>query len=260
MERTLFTPAMIETFRACRKLVTPFRKNHDQPNKAKGSTVLKGFLLKAIAEINRGRVTNLAQVQKFLGQHWPADDLPADESAQAFLFAYKVLNTYMAKPYCPKGAQIVGINLKVRARQAEARAYLEDTFDLILWYPKERRLEFVDYHLHSLKPFDQSWPSAFILVKQFLAERLKTRWPFEKLTLTFYKVGINDAEVKSINLDESLYRLHWPDLVKTVEDMKDPNHHPDVCNPGCERCQFLAKNLLANSPNRLPLDQIYRTA
>lgn len=240
MDRTLFSPAMIETFRVCRRAYW-FAFQQGQERTEKTSVVLKRFLLKALAEINRGRIASRAQVQKFLGAHWPSEAVSGQDGGKAFLFAYKVLENFLSRPYRPKGAQLVGVNLKVRARVAHIRVYLEDTIDAIYWYPEEKRLELVDYHLHRLKPFDPTWPQASILVKQFLAEKLQTRWPYEKLSLTFCQISTSEIKPTTIDLDEALYRLHWPDLIKTIEEMKAPEHFAPHQSNICTRCDYLAQ-------------------
>jgi len=242
MDRTLFTPPMIETFKVCKRA---YHLAYVQPPEAgdlKTSAVCKRFILKALGEINRGRIATVNQVQKFLGQHWPVDKIRQDDCVRAFLFAYKTLTNFVGRPYRPEGAKVVGVNLKVRARIPAENVYLEDTFDLILWHPRERRLEFVDFHLHALKPFDEAWPSASILVKQFLAERLRTRWPFEKLSLTFCRVGTQGFQTHTLALDEALYRVHWPRLVETIEEMKAAEHSGARLAAGClcQRCQVLS--------------------
>jgi hypothetical protein len=248
---------MIETFKVCRRAYQfAFLKAGERPEPT--SSICKRFLLKALAEINRGRVTTVNQVQKFIGQHWPVDKLSAEEGVKAFLFVYKALTNYVLNPYRPEGAQAVGVSLKVRARIPHDRVYLEDTFDLILWYPKQKKLEFVDFHIHPLKPFNPAWPSSSILVKQFLAERLQCRWPFEQLTMTFARLGPNGATPVSFTLDDGLYRVHWPELLKTIEEMKDPGNFAPHRSELCERCEFLAKcNAMGQFAEATP---IYRSA
>ncbi len=252
MDRTLFTPPMIETFRVCRRayemaFVSP---GQSPPVRGKTSVVTKRFILRALAEINRGRIGNIQQVQKFLGAHWPSDRLSLDahssaqeENIQAFRFVYRVLTNYILKPYCPEKVQIAAVNLKVRARIPQSRVYLEDTFDLIYWHPEKKMLEFVDYHMHALRPFDPAWPSPALLVKQFLAERLRSRWQFDKLMVTYCQVKPDSFVTTGIELDESAYRLHWPELLSTVEEMKDPGDYAPQRNALCKRCQFLSECL-----------------
>lgn len=240
MDRTLLTPPMIETFRVCRRAYQlAFLRSSERVEPS--SSIYKRFMLKALAEINRGRITTVNQVQKFMGQHWPVEKIGPEEGVKAFLFVYKALTNYVANPYKPEGAQIVGVSLKVRARIPHNRVYLEDTFDLILWYPSERKLEFVDFHVNPLKPFNQAWPTPSILVKQFLAERLQCRWPFEQLAMTFGRLGPNGVMPATFTLDDGLYRLHLPELLKTIEEMKDPEDFSPHRSQLCTRCEFLAK-------------------
>lgn len=240
MDRTLLTPPMIETFRVCRRAYQlAFVHTGEKPELTK--SICKRFLLRALAEINKGRITNVNQVQKYLGQNWPVDKMGADEGVKAFLFVYKALINYVANPYRPEGGQAVGVSLKVRARIPHDRVYLEDTFDLIIWHPRKRKLEFVDFHVQPLKPFNPAWPSPSILVKQFLAERLQSRWPYDQLAMTFARITPSAVSPTSFNLDEGLYRVHWPELLKTIDDMKDPQDFAPHRSQMCNRCEFLAK-------------------
>ncbi|MBX9877922.1 MAG: hypothetical protein K2Y22_05640 [Candidatus Obscuribacterales bacterium] len=257
MERTLFTPAMIETFKVCRKAYWMAYESLITGRKvASGDKTVKSFLLRAIAEINRGKVANMHQLLKFMGQHWPADEMSNDRAAKAFLYTHKTLSQYLLNGYKPAGAQIVGINLKVRARIGSLRVYLEDTFDLILYYPSQRRLELVDFHLKPLKPFDPAWPSSSMLVKQYLAEKLRCRWPFDKVSMTFVQIGSPERQTVTIPMEESTFRLHWPDLLKTLSEMKEPEHY-DCARQTCKRCNFLEAKF---SQGRQQIRPISKTA
>src|SRR6185437_10389882 len=194
MDRTLFTPPMIETFRVCRRAyqLAFHSKQGTAGEPTRLSTLCKRFLLKALAEINRSRIHTLPQVQKYLGQNWPADRLVSQDDSdaqektiQAFRFVYRILMHYIKAPYKPQGSEVAAVSLKVRARVVHSKAYLEDSFDLILWHPEKRILELVDFHLQPLKPFDPAWPAATLLIRHFLAQRLRGRWPFDKLVFTF---------------------------------------------------------------------------
>lgn len=258
MDRTLFTPPMIETFRVCRRAYQlAFLGGRQSPERIKLSTVCKRFLLKAVSDIHKGRLSNLPQVQKYLGQHWPADrlvvegdDITAQEqSIQAFRFVYRVLTNYIAKPYRPKGGEPGGVSLKVRARVPHSKVYLEDTFDLILWHPEKRHLELVDFHLHPLKQLDPSWPPPSLLVRYFLAQRLRQRWPFDKLVMTYCQLQPDGANPVSIEVDDAMFRLHWPELLKTINQMKDPEDYAPHRNEMCRRCQFLTQCLSMGGAN-----------
>ncbi|MCC7528354.1 MAG: hypothetical protein IT342_07515 [Candidatus Melainabacteria bacterium] len=246
MHRTLFTPSMVEAFRICKRAY-----QMGQAQYAEGTNTVKGrlksltrrFILRGLAEINRGKLASVNQVQKYMGQQWPVDILSTaaqdrDTNTRAFLFAYKTLTRYVGKPYRPHGSEIVGVAQKVRARVPHLRVYVEDTMDLLLWYPAERRLELVDYQLNPLSHYDSRWPSATILVKQYLAERLKMRFPYDRVTLTFVRAGTKEHQPVSLTLDESIFALHWSELVKTLELMKEGSQSAGECNESCRHCQI----------------------
>lgn len=248
MDRTLFTPAMIETFRVCKRAYElAFLKPREGAAGTRLSTLCKRFLLKALAEVNRGRIKTVNEAQRFIGQHWnalkiendAAEDLQA-KSIQAFRFAYRAFTSYVANPYRPAGAEVVAINTTLRARVPHASVYVEDVFDLILWYPEEQTLEIVDYHLNPLKAFDPAWPAPSLLIKQFLCEKLRIRLPFERIRMTFVHIRSQDQQVKSLDLDESVYRLHWPDIVETLSEMKSAREFPPHTGEICKRCEVLS--------------------
>lgn len=249
MHRTLFTPPMIETFRSCRKAYEmAFAKFSIGFKTGSLAGACKRFILKAISEVNKERLTNTQQIQKYMGQGWPlerSNDASSEKeiSTRAFLFAFKSLIKYVNKPYKPKGAEVAAVGLKVRARVAHVRVYVEDTIDLILWYPAEKRLELVNFQMQPIKPVNPSWPNASLLVKAHLAERLKVRWPFEKLSITTYRVGTQDYPLMSVLVDEPLYRAHWAELVKTLEEMKQTPAKEVACSSGsqCKYCSSLKK-------------------
>jgi hypothetical protein len=236
MHRTLFTPSMVETFRTCKKA---YEAGYTRFNTGGSSQSLTGackrFVLRALSEINRGKLSTVHQVQKYMGQEWPLDKV-GDGSSQkefathAFLFALKSLSRYVAKPYRPSGSEVAAVALKVRVRVAHVRVYLEDTIDLVLWYPQERRLELVNYQMQPLKPADPAWPNSSTLIKTYLAERLKIRWPFEKLTITSYRAGTQDYSLSSLSLDDAIYRVHWEEMLKTLEEMKQPPSPNTQCS------------------------------
>lgn len=246
MDRTLFTPAMIETFRVCRRAYELAFLKSGQSDSAKLSKICKRFLLKAFAEVNRGRIKSVNDAQRFIGQHWNslkiesnAPEYLHNKSIQAFRFAYKALTSYVSKPYLPVGAEIVAVNTVMRARVAQKGVYLEDVFDLILWHPEQKTLEIVDYHLNPLKTFDPAWPPPSILVKQFLAEKLKQRLPIEKLRLSFVQIQVNGQQIRSFDLDESVFRLHWSSVLETLDEMKSARSFPAHESEVCKRCEFL---------------------
>lgn len=245
MHRTLFTSSMVETFRTCKRAYRLASAQYRDGNvKARLKSICKRFILKGLAEINRGKLSTVNQVQKFMGQNWPQDKLAdfipdKDKTTRAFLFAYKALTRYVEKPYRPRNAQTVAVAQRLRARVPHLRVYVEDTIDLIFWYPEERRLEMVDYQISPLPHLDPAWPSPEVLIKQYLAERLKLRWDFEKLTLTFVRVGAQDIQSVSVQYDERMFSVHWAELVKTLDAMKNAAETPAECESGCEHCLVL---------------------
>lgn len=223
MHRTLYSTTMIETFRACKRTYAlTFLQN--RPELEGLSFICKQFLLRALAQVNRGKITTISQMQKYIGQCWPADRLGHKYSKEAvtaaFLSVYKTLLRYTAKPYRPPGSRIVGVALSVRARVPHVQVYIEETFDLILWFPAERKLEFVDFTTQSLKVADPSWPSTPLLVKKYLAEKLQTRWPFKKLVINQQRLGLLDYPPHFVTVDDAIYRLHWTEVVKDLEQMR----------------------------------------
>jgi hypothetical protein len=206
--------------------------------------------LKALADINRGKLTSVQQVQKYMGQAWPLERVGEEARekelcTRAFLFSFKALTRYVIKPYRPDGAEVAAVALKLRARIAQVDVYVEDTVDLILWYPSERRLELVNFQTHPLKPVDPAWPTASQLIKAYLAERLKVRWPFERLTITTYKVGANECAHRSVVVDDSLYRLHFEDITRALEEMKQTSAKEPPCSDAkagaCKYCSAIKK-------------------
>ena len=257
---------MIETFRTCKRAYElAFTRFSSGPNRSTLSSLCKRFVLKAVAEVNRGRLSNVQQVQKYMGQGWPlqrtSEDLAEkDLCTRAFLFAFKTLNRYVSKPYRPAGSEIAAVALKVRARVAHVRVYVEDTIDLILWYPSEKRLELVNFQMQPLKPVDPAWPNASLVVKAYLAERLKIRWPFEKLSIMTCRLGTQDYVPISVVVDENLYKAHWAEVAKALEEMKEPLAKESACSAGgdakCALCQSMRKlavyeSVLGYGPNAL---------
>jgi hypothetical protein len=248
MAKIVFSPAMIDSFKACPKsygqvflgacneLVEP-------------SLLSKRFLLAALSEVHRGRIITPAQAQKFIGQYWPSDKLKSNDAVKAFLFVYKALNQYLRNIYQPESSRQVGVAVKVQARIPHENVYLSDTLDLVFWNESEKILEFVDFHINPLKPFNTEWPASAILVKQFLAQRLHTRWPFAKLRLTFCQLAPDGVKTQSLDLaDEVLYKIHWPELVKTVQAMKEPPASFVCRKTTCSRCGFLARCATTEPP------------
>jgi hypothetical protein len=250
MHRTLFSPTMIETFRACdRAYQLAFMNEATGLAHERLGVICKQFILRAVAQINRGKLRTASEVQKYMGQYWPSDKLNGsyydkDAIAKAFFFVYKTLLRYVASPYTPAGATAVGSALKVRARVPHVRVYIEDTLDLVLWYPETAKLELVDFQIQPIKAFDPAWPTSSVLIKKFLAEKLQTRWPFEELAITRQRIGTEDFASVSLNIEETTYRLHWDELVKNLEQMRELENSGGSSqilakHENCRYCQIL---------------------
>jgi len=260
MDRTLFSPAMLEAFRACKRAYALAYSGQGVTSRAaSASAVCKRFILRGLCQINRGLVTTPSQLQKFMGQHWPIDKLAdqpggKDSATRAFLYAYKTLLNYASRPYLPEGAQVGAVALKVRSRVPNSRVYLEDVFDLVLWHPQDKKLEIVLFHLKPVRAQSVQWPSPSTLVRQHLAERLKVRWPFEKLVLTMVKIGPAEMKESPITAEDSLYRLHWPEIVKSLEEMNDLTEVAEHEDDSCVYCRAIESKLVAdNAVNHSPI-------
>ncbi|MBS1997437.1 MAG: hypothetical protein JSS86_14050 [Cyanobacteria bacterium SZAS LIN-2] len=249
MDRTLFSPAMLEAFKACKRAYQLAYSGAGVASRsASAAAICKRFIMRGLCLVNRGQVATPSQLQKFMGQHWPIDKLSdhpggRDSATRAFLYAYKTLLNYSATPYRPAGSHIGAVALKVRSRVPNSRVYIEDVFDMVLWYPEEKKLEIVLFHLKPLRGQAVQWPSPSTLVRQHLAERLKVRWPFEKLVLTMIKVGPSEMKESSTTLEESLYRLHWPEIVKCLEEMQDLGEVPAHEGASCAFCRAIEEKM-----------------
>ena len=268
MHRTLFSPAMVEIFRSCRRAYEIAYSKFSNGDSGSASATCKRFILKGIAEINKSKLTTINHVQKYMG-NWPVEELERqlgekDTNTRAFLFAYKTLSKYVSAPYRPDGAQVVAVGLRLRARVAHVRVYVEDTIDLVLWYPEQQKLELVDFQTQPLKRLDPSWPTTSMLFKQYLSERLKIRWPFETLTLSYCRVTASETAVNSVNFDStSATRLHWEEMVATLEEMKQPpgSEHrtcSQAATNSCKLCSSLKPVLEVSEEGKLQL--LYKTA
>jgi hypothetical protein len=156
---------------------------------------------------------------------------------------------------------------------AHVRVYIEDTIDLILWYPELRKLELIDFQTQPLKRLDSAWPTTSMLFKQYLAERLQIRWPFETLTLTYCRATPSEITTSSVDFDcNSGTRIHWEELVATLEQMKHPPSMEQIAcsatmaspfntgnlNKECRYCSGLAPFLEVSDEGKLQL--IYKSA
>lgn len=260
MDRTLFSPSMIDTYRACQKAYETALTAYSSPSGQRSvSSICRQFIRKGIAEINRGKVSNPNEVQTFMGKHWPLEQIEAsgadsDSVARAFLYCYKALMTYARHPYRPAGAEVVSVALRARSRVAHVRVYLEDTFDLILWYPQKRHLEIVEYDLRNKKYFSSAWPTVSALVKRFLCERLRVRWPFDSISLTTVRINTQSVSSSNMVIDDSIFKVHFEEIVKDLESMKCPQerskHGPD---DNCKYCKTLSERTVQESTSVLSL-------
>jgi hypothetical protein len=251
---------MLEAYRACKRAYQLAYSGEGVASRASSaSAICKRFILHGLCQINRGAVATPSQLQKFMGQLWPIDKLSdrpggKDSATRAFLYAYKTLLHYASAPYLPERAQVAAVALKVRSRVPNSRVYIEDVFDLVLWHAEERKLEIVLFHLKSMRGQAPQWPSPSTLVRQHLAERLKVRWPFDKLVLTMIKVAPGEMKESSTTLEESLYRLHWPEIVKSLEEMKDLTEVQPHEDGACPICRALeGKNAGATKNSQSPI-------
>jgi len=269
MHRTLFSPSMVDVYRSCRRAYELAYSKLVDSTSSSGPSICKRFILRGLAEINRGKLASLSQVQKFMGQNWPTEELEKqygekEANTRAFLLTYKTLARYVAAPYRPDGAQIVAVALKLRARVAHVRVYVEDTIDLVLWYPDQQKLELVDFQTTPLKRMDPSWPTPSMLFRQYLCERLRIRWPFETLALTTCRVTNSEIASDTIPFDHtSSSRTHWDELVRSLDEMKEPRtKEATPCSaPTREQCKYctnLIPSLEVSEEGKLRL--LYKTA
>jgi hypothetical protein len=260
---------MVDVYRSCQRAYELAYSKLAESANSSGPSICKRFILRGLAEVNRGKLSTLSQVQKFMGQNWPTEELEKqygekEANTRAFLLGYKTLARYLASPYRPDGAQIVAVALKLRARVAHVRVYVEDTIDLVLWYPDQQKLELVDFQTTSLKQMDPSWPTASMLFRQYLAERLRMRWPFQSLVLTTCRVTNTEVTSETIPFDHSSSsRTHWEELVRTLDAMKEPRIKEAVpCSAPtrdqCKYCANLIPSLEVSEGGKLRL--LYKTA
>jgi hypothetical protein len=246
---------MLDAFKACKRAYQlAYSGSGVTSRAASASAICKRFILQGLCQINRGQIANPSQVQKFMGQFWPIDKLSdqpggKDSATRAFLYAYKTLLHYACAPYLPEGSQVGAVALKVRSRVPNSHVYIEDVFDLVLWHPEQKTLEIVLFHLKPVRGQAVQWPSPSTLVRQHLADRLKVRWPFEKLVLTMIKVAPGEMKESSTTLEESLYRLHWPEIVKSLEEMKDLTEIEPHEDGSCAVCQAIEGKLASDTKN-----------
>lgn len=251
MDRTLFFPFMLDTYKACQRAYELARKKFSSSNPNNGtntrslSSICKQFVRKGVSEVNRGRIKNNNQLQLFIGQHWPIDKLEKsgftqDQIARSFLYVYKTLLFYVRCPYIPEEAEVVATAQKVRAKVSPAHVYIEDTFDLILWYPEKQHLEIVDFRLKLPPNVYKEHPKPSLLARHFLANKLKVRWPFKTLSVTTIKLTPKGMHANEFDLCEDTFNNNWDDVVRDLQKMKSPTStEPHNSSDHCSFCMAL---------------------
>lgn len=261
MDKTLFLPSMIEAFNLCRRSyfssMKSFGGKHEHSKEAansQGLSLLKKFVKRGIAQINRGKVSNSNHVQTFSGEHWPLDEMEKqnfneDQTTRLFLYSYKMLMSYVKNPYRPPGAHVVCVGQKLRVKVPGAKVYLEDTFDLVLWYPESRTAEIVDFRLRPSNIANLHSAGSYMLARQFLAEKLSSRLPFQKLVMTTCLLGQNSMQVESISVNQDALEQEgaWSSIVQNLVEMKSPQFSGsgDLSSiPPCSRtsCIYCSEN------------------
>ncbi|MBZ0188302.1 MAG: hypothetical protein K8F91_18775 [Candidatus Obscuribacterales bacterium] len=250
MDRTLFSPFMIDTYRACPRAFEIALKYFDDENRARSiASVCKQFVRKAAADVNKGRVTSANQLQTFIGKHWPLDKMEKfgydqDQIAKAFLYTYKTLSRYVSQPYRPGEAEVAAVAVKIRARVPHVRVYLEDTFDLLLWYPHRAHLEIVDFELFDRPAQTRQWPSASMVARQFLANKLKGRCPYRTISFTTLKLGPKGFQASSVSLDDETFASNFDKLIEDIEAMRAPSKtEPHASGDFCRYCSSLGRSV-----------------
>lgn len=242
MDWTLFTPFMLDTFKACKRAYGLARERFSDRSRQRSlASLCKQFVRRGVSDINKGKITTNNQLQIFIGQNWPVERLEnagfsQDQIARSFLYTYKTLLHYVRCPYIPDGAEVVGTGQRIRARVPQAKVYIEDTFDMILWYPDRRHLEIVDFRLKLPQEILNTSPLPSSLARQFLAYRLRSRFPFRTLSNTTCKITPKGIHVKEIELNEEVFNNHWDDVVRDLSEMKKPGAN-EAHAPG-ETCHF----------------------
>ena len=100
-----------------------------------------------------------------------------------------------------------------------------------------------------------------MLIKKYLAEKLQTRWPYKKLSINFQRLGLVDFPPMVVNLEESIYRLHWSELVQDLEQMqrledeeisgKGGQHSSWPSHDKCRHCEAIISRMHPDQNNQL---------
>ncbi len=247
MDRTLFSPSMIDVFRGCPLAFSQAFKRYTESGGGGSSlsSLTKSFVKRGLAEINRSQVTTVNQVQVFVGQRWPLEKLEkqginGDKVVRAFLFGYKTLYSYVRQPYRPTGAEVAAVSLKVRGRAATARVYLEDTFDLVLWYPVERHLEIVDFQIKVSKASPRKENCGSMVARHFLIKKLQTRWPYLSVSSTTVSLSETGKTIVRIPLNDEVLEREWQEIENDLGLMKvEREIPPHSVRDECDYCDAL---------------------
>lgn len=256
MDRTLFFPFMLDTYKACKRAYELARTRlATQPEKRSLASICKQFVRKGIGQINKGKIQNNNQLQIFIGQHWPVEKLEKcgftqDQIARSFLYTYKTLLHYLRCPYVPADAQVVATAQKVRSKVHRAGVYIEDTFDLVLWYPEKQHLEIVDFRLKLPHRVSNQHPIPSLLARHFLANKLRVRWPFRTLSVSTIKVTPKALHVSEMDLPEETFNNNWDEIVRDLEKMKSPLDLDAQCShDNCSFCSMLNEGTTQTDDN-----------
>ena len=247
---------LLDTYKACKRAFEIARTRFaTQPEQRSLASICKQFVRKGVGQINKGKIQNNNHLQIFIGQHWPVDKLEKcgftqDQIARSFLYVYKTLLHYLRCPYIPADAEVVATAQKVRTKVHRAGVYIEDTFDLVLWYPEKEHLEIVDFRLKLPQRVVKSDPVPSLLARHFLANKLRVRWPFKTLSVSTIKLTPKALHVNEVELKEETFNNHWDDIVRDLETMKSPLDK-DALMPhdNCNFCAMLGENVSPNEDN-----------
>ncbi len=233
MNNNTISTAMIDIFRNCPRayFLGLYYAKFSVNENTKPLTTLKKCLLQGIAHINLQNITTLAQVQKYVGKYFPESvyksrQLTRSQATESFFYVYHCLKNYLNNQYIIDGFEKVGVAAKLKSRVALAQIYLEDTLDLVLWNPKTKTLEVVDFVTKAPRYSDGTWPSLEDLVMTYLSQKLKLHYPYENLIITKYTLcnKMPDDSKAYINqnlMTETQFELHYPQLVQNLIQMND---------------------------------------
>lgn len=230
MKNNTINTAMIEIFNLCPRAYFLGLYYSSYANSIKPVTTLKKCLLQGIAHINLKNITTLAQVQKYVGKHFPesivkAKNIPGSKANEAFLYIYHCLKNYLNNPYNPANFEKVGVAAKLKSRVPLANIYLEEIVDLILWNSKTKTLEIIDFDTKTTAYNNYFWPGNLELVLTYLSQKLRLHYPYENLQILKYnlsnKPNKENNNVISTKVSETEFELNFPQLVPVLIKMND---------------------------------------